>query len=553
MGDVVFGGAGFTLVIAQRAHTSVRDLVRSSHPRSHSFDALASSHSCSHCAAHGARRLPLLGLERHHAAASGRAGGDASRRTYGLGEPVEPTSTRASGARTHRAGARAPRRRSTSTPRDVIFAGSGTEANNLALRDAAALVVSRLDHPSIVRVAEELEGQGRPVAWVKVPRDGRLLPDAVLAAIESLPAGLQSQAVVALTLANHETGVIQDLPGVLAHVRGRGARLHVDAAQALGKLPSSALGEADSYTLVAHKIRGPQGIAALAWRGRTPSPVLLGGTQERGLRPGTLSGTLVAGFGAALERLDPDRYAAIGLVARPVREGARVRGADQRSGQPAAIARLQLQRAGLVRRAPGRRPRCPRLVHLHGQRLSGRHGRAVGSRGCHVGSGARAPCRAHQLRRGAFDRNGSMPAFACYYPWFDATRSAPQVTLEPFERAPRRASRRRLRRDADKTGLFWCPRARLRRLHSVEPGHQPAAHRNSGWREAHDATSEIDSRGPVTSRCFPASYREMAAATEALNESRMRGRTMAASSVQRDEPRAEARCLRCRARSPSVR
>jgi cysteine desulfurase len=196
-------------------------------------------------------------------------------------------------------------------PRDVLFAGSGTEANNLALRDAAALVASRLDHPSVVRVVEQLEAAGRPVRWLPVPAHGRLESDAVQAALESLPVAVRAQALVVLTLANHETGVIQDLPGVLEQVRRQGARLHVDAAQALGKLELAALGEADSYTLVAHKIRGPQGIAALAWRGRGPAPVLLGGSQERGLRPGTASAMLVAGFGAALERIDPARHAAL--------------------------------------------------------------------------------------------------------------------------------------------------------------------------------------------------------------------------------------------------
>jgi len=196
-------------------------------------------------------------------------------------------------------------------PRDVLFTGSGTEANNLALRDAPALVVSRLDHPSVARVAEHLEAQGRPVAWVQVPEHGRLEPDAVLAALLSLPAAERARSVVALTVANHETGVLQDVEGIRARVQSVGARLHVDAAQALGKLPTSILGHADSYTLVAHKIRGPQGIAALAWRGSSPAPVLLGGSQERGLRPGTLSGPLVAGFGAALARLEPARYAAL--------------------------------------------------------------------------------------------------------------------------------------------------------------------------------------------------------------------------------------------------
>jgi cysteine desulfurase len=196
-------------------------------------------------------------------------------------------------------------------PRDVLFAGSGTEANNLALRGAAGLVVSRLDHPSVVRVAEARAADGLPVAWVSAPASGRLEPDAVLAALESLPEPLWPDSVVVLTLGNHETGVIQDVPGVLARVRARGARLHVDAAQAFGKLSTGLFGDADSYTLVAHKIRGPQGIAALAWRGRAPLPVLLGGSQERGLRPGTPSGALIAGFGAAIARLDASRYAAI--------------------------------------------------------------------------------------------------------------------------------------------------------------------------------------------------------------------------------------------------
>jgi cysteine desulfurase len=103
--------------------------------------------------------------------------------------------------------------------------------------------------------------------------------------------------------------VLQPVVETAALLRGSGIRLHVDAAQALGKVPSECFAGADSYTLVAHKIRGPQGIAALAWRGPAPEPVLVGGSQERGLRPGTQSAPLVAGFGAALQRLEPSRYA----------------------------------------------------------------------------------------------------------------------------------------------------------------------------------------------------------------------------------------------------
>lgn len=193
-------------------------------------------------------------------------------------------------------------------PRDVVFTSCGTEANNLALRGARALVVSRLDHPSVVRCAENLEASGVPVVWARVPEHGRLEPADVLDALRALPGG-PTGATVVLTAANHETGVVQDVPSMVERVRAEGARVHVDAAQALGKLHPEAFLGADSFTFVAHKIRGPQGIAALAWRGPAPHPVLAGGGQERGLRPGTLSAPLVAGFGAALRRLDPARYA----------------------------------------------------------------------------------------------------------------------------------------------------------------------------------------------------------------------------------------------------
>lgn len=193
--------------------------------------------------------------------------------------------------------------------RDVLFTSSGTEANNLALRAATTLVVSRLDHPSIVRVAEWLAQQGRRVEWLPVPASGRLDPERVLELVRRLSEQERRNAIVAVTAANHETGVIQPVSELALALRGTGLRLHVDAAQALGKLAPEAYAGADSYTLVAHKIRGPQGIAALGWRGGTPEPVLLGGSQERGLRPGTQSAPLVAGFHAALRRIDLQRYA----------------------------------------------------------------------------------------------------------------------------------------------------------------------------------------------------------------------------------------------------
>lgn len=191
--------------------------------------------------------------------------------------------------------------------RDVVLTSGGTEANNLALHRAPALVTSQLEHPSVTRVAEALERDGRPVRWLEVSESGRLDPAAVASALTGLPAG----AVVAVAAANHETGVIQPIQVLSEVVRDAGAALHVDAVQAVGKLPAAAFAMADTLSIAAHKMRGPKGIGALVHRpGRAPHPLLLGGSQERGRRPGTVDPVAAAGFRIAAEA------AASGLGAR---------------------------------------------------------------------------------------------------------------------------------------------------------------------------------------------------------------------------------------------
>lgn len=194
-------------------------------------------------------------------------------------------------------------------PRDVVLTSGATEANNLALRNAPALVTSRIEHPSVVRVAEALSREGRTVRWVPVPVTGRIEPGDVQAALEGLPPGF----VVALMAANHETGVLQPVTEVFEIVRRRGGRLHVDAAQAAGKVEPSHWATGTSLSLAAHKIRGPKGIGALVMReGAPPPPVVLGGAQERGIRPGTLDPVAASGFGAAARwarESGPRRYA----------------------------------------------------------------------------------------------------------------------------------------------------------------------------------------------------------------------------------------------------
>ncbi|MFZ5897328.1 MAG: cysteine desulfurase family protein [Myxococcota bacterium] len=197
-------------------------------------------------------------------------------------------------------------------PRDVVLTSGGTEANNLRLAHAPGIVTSRLEHPSVVRVAEALEVQGRPVCWVSVPASGCLDPSAVANACQGMPPGTW----VAVQAANHETGVIQPLVAIAEAVHAAGLLLHVDAVQAFGKLQLSELAGADSIAVTAHKIRGPKGIGALAFRKSAPKPLLLGGSQERGLRPGTVDAVAAAGFRAALALVEsgPRRWAELAVL-----------------------------------------------------------------------------------------------------------------------------------------------------------------------------------------------------------------------------------------------
>jgi cysteine desulfurase len=214
-------------------------------------------------------------------------------------------------------------------PRAVILTSGATEANNLALRGARILVTSRLEHPSIVRVAEALERAGGIVRWIPVPAGGAL----ALADVAGACAGLEPGFVVAVMAANHETGVLQPVTEVEAVVHELGGRLHVDAVQAAGKTVAAAWRAGDTMSLAAHKLRGPKGIGALLLRSPgLPQPVLLGGAQERGLRPGTVDAVAAAGFAVAADHAvhgGPDRYGAIGQLRDRLEQGvagARVNG-----------------------------------------------------------------------------------------------------------------------------------------------------------------------------------------------------------------------------------
>jgi cysteine desulfurase len=190
-------------------------------------------------------------------------------------------------------------------PDEVILTSGATEADNLALQGAVAhrpgahLIVSRGEHPAVLRAAERLQRRGYDVTFLPLDADGALDPAAVAAALRP------DTALVAAMLVNNETGARSDLPAIARLLRSHGALLLCDAVQGLGDLDvAEATAEADYVVLSAHKIGGPQGIGALIVRRDrqrdTPlEPQLLGGVQERGRRGGTTPVALAVGFGVA--------------------------------------------------------------------------------------------------------------------------------------------------------------------------------------------------------------------------------------------------------------
>jgi len=197
-------------------------------------------------------------------------------------------------------------------PSQVIFTSGGTEANNLALKGAAAwlkpgaIAVSRIEHPCVIQPARDLRRQGWKLREVAVDEECRLDLDDLGQALAESPA------LVSVMLANNETGAVQDVGAVSERAHRIGALVHTDAVQALGKMAVDfrALG-VDMMTLSAHKIYGPKGVGALIVDKRVElAPLLSGGGQERGIRSGTENVPAIVGFGVACEQI-PDRLARV--------------------------------------------------------------------------------------------------------------------------------------------------------------------------------------------------------------------------------------------------
>jgi len=214
-------------------------------------------------------------------------------------------------------------------PEEVVFCASGSESDNLALKGTLALaqpgrgrvVTTAIEHKAVLETARHLESLGHALTVVPVRANGQVDPDELADALGP------DVALVSVMAVNNETGVTQPLEDIGMRVKAAGARFHVDAVQAVGKVPVAVdAWQADLVSLAGHKFHGPLGGAALFVRRRTRlAPLVHGGTHERGRRAGTHDVAAIVGLGVAAELAEqrmatgePARIAGLGelLLAR---------------------------------------------------------------------------------------------------------------------------------------------------------------------------------------------------------------------------------------------
>jgi len=201
-------------------------------------------------------------------------------------------------------------------PGEVVFTRAGTEADNLAVLGrartlpGAPVAVSAIEHSAVLASARAAANEGSPLVVLPVDGDGVVRLDAVDAALQSRPA------VVSVMWANNEVGVLQPVGEVAARCRAAGVAFHSDAVQALGKVAVRVDDvPVDLLAFSAHKVGGPKGVGALyVRRGTRLQPLLHGGGQERGMRPGTEDVAGAAAFAAAAEAAEAERGEAMARI-----------------------------------------------------------------------------------------------------------------------------------------------------------------------------------------------------------------------------------------------
>jgi cysteine desulfurase len=205
-------------------------------------------------------------------------------------------------------------------PDEIVFTSGGTEATNLAIRGATQtqsarrhVVTSAFEHPATAETCRALEREGFTVDRAPIRANGCLRAADVASRLRD------DTALVTVIHAHNELGTIQPIPEIAREARRRGALVHADAAQSVGKIPVDvrALG-VDLLTIAGHKLYAPKGIGALyVRRGVSLAPCLTGAGHERGHRPGTenVAGAVALGAACALARTDLDarrtRFAAL--------------------------------------------------------------------------------------------------------------------------------------------------------------------------------------------------------------------------------------------------
>ncbi len=189
---------------------------------------------------------------------------------------------------------------------EVVFTSGGSEANNLFIKGAAAclkprsIAVSAVEHPCVIKPAEQLTRHGWQLHKLAVDTHGRVEVQDYRKVLAQKPG------LISVMQANNETGVLQDVLELAGMARESGALFHVDAVQAMGKIPvdfrALNVGGVHALTLSAHKIGGPKGAGALVLDKQVEiEPLIAGGGHERGLRSGTENVAAIVGFGVASE------------------------------------------------------------------------------------------------------------------------------------------------------------------------------------------------------------------------------------------------------------
>jgi cysteine desulfurase len=187
---------------------------------------------------------------------------------------------------------------------EIAFTGSATESDNLAIRgvtsyykDKKHVITSTIEHPAVLNLCKQLEKEGYRVTYISVNNDGIIdlqqLKDSVT----------DDTAIVSIMHANNETGIIMPVEEIGAFLKEKGVIFHIDGVQATGKIPIDVKKlNCDLYSISAHKFHGPKGIGALyVKRGSRMRPLIFGGHQEKGRRPGTENTAGIIGIGMAAE------------------------------------------------------------------------------------------------------------------------------------------------------------------------------------------------------------------------------------------------------------